>query len=132
MMQKQGVYDVFVTDQNREIVLEERSIGLETAKKMVRDYPWQNNPKSYAQIWKQKTKFSLSIHYMAPEKKFHVGFTDKASVFKLPLPYIGAKYGILNDVDETLEPLRLFFEGEFEKLEQFLEQRRPRQKGDES
>jgi hypothetical protein len=129
-MQTQRIYDVFVTDQNREIIIEDRSVDLDSAKRIMRDYPWQDNPKSYAQIWKQKTRYSLSVHYMASEKKFHVGFTDKASVFKLPLPYIGAKYGILNDIDEIHEPLRLFFEGEFEKLEQFLEQRRPRQKGD--
>jgi len=33
-------------------------------------------------------------------------------------------------MDEVIEPLRLFFGGEFDKLEQFLEKHRPEQKGD--
>jgi hypothetical protein len=67
---------------------------------------------------------------MAPVKKFYVGFSDKASHFKLPLPYVGATYGLLNNVDKSIEALHLFFAGDFEKLEQFLAKYRPGQKGD--
>jgi hypothetical protein len=67
---------------------------------------------------------------MAPLKKFYVGFSDKASHFKLPLPYVGATYGLLNNMDEIIESLYLFFAGEFDKLEQFLAKYRPEQKGD--
>ena len=53
---------------------------------------------------------------MRPIKKFQVGFSDKASRFKLPLPYVGATYGLLNEIDKVVEPLHLFYGGEFEKL----------------
>jgi len=79
---------------------------------------------------KHNTKFSFSIHYIESIKKFQVGFFDKTSRFKLPLPYVGAIYGHLNEIDDVIEPLHLFFEGEFEKLEQFLAKYRPEQKGD--
>jgi hypothetical protein len=67
---------------------------------------------------------------MAATNNFFVGFSDKASHFKLPLPYVGATYGLLNNMDEIIESLYLFFAGEFEKLEQFLAKYRPEQKGD--
>jgi len=67
---------------------------------------------------------------MGPTKKFQVGFSDKASRFKLPLPYVGATYGLFNEIDEVVEPLHLFYGGEFEKLEKFLAKYRPEQKGD--
>jgi hypothetical protein len=50
---------------------------------------------------------------------------------KLPLPYVGASYGLLNDIDDVIDSLYLFFEGDFEKLEQFLEKHRPEQKRDQ-
>jgi hypothetical protein len=67
---------------------------------------------------------------MAPVKKFYVGFSDKASHFKLPLPYVGATYGLLNNMDKVSKTLNLFFAGEFEKLGKFLAKYRPEQKGD--
>ena len=129
-MKKETIYELFITDQNREILQEEPSIDLETAERIIRDYPWQDQPKSYVQVWKRKTKFSLSVCYLETEKKFQVGFSDRASVFKLPLPYFGAKYGILENIDQIAEPLKLFFDAELNKLEQFLEKHRAEQKGD--
>ena len=129
-MKKENLYELFITDQNREILQEESSIDVETAEKIIRDYPWQDQPKSYAQVWKRKARFSLSLCYLASVKKFQVGYSDKASVFKLPLPYFGAKYGNLDNIDQVTEPLRLFFDGEFDKLGQFLEKHRAEQKGD--
>ena len=128
-MPGENIYDLYITDQKRNVILEERSITVHTAEKIIRDYPWRNGLQSYAQIWKYNTKFSFSIHYMAPLKKFYVGFFDKASHFKLPLPYVGATYGLLKNMDKTLEALYLFFEGDFENLKQFLAEYRPEQKG---
>jgi hypothetical protein len=129
-MPAENIYDLYITDKERNILLEERSIDVATAEKIIRDYPWRDGVQSYAQIWKYNTKFSFSAHYMAAIKKFYVGFSDKASHFKLPLPYVGATYGILDNMDKTIEALHLFFAGEFEKLEQFLAKYRPEQKGD--
>jgi hypothetical protein len=67
---------------------------------------------------------------MAPIRTFYVGFSDKVSHFKLPLPYVGATYGLLNNMDKTIKALSLFFDDDFEKLEQFLAKYRPAQKGD--
>jgi hypothetical protein len=121
---------LYITDKDRNILLEERSIDVNTAEKVIRDYPWRNGLQSYAQLWKYDTKFSFSIHYMAAIKKFYVGFSDKASHFKLPLPYVGATYGLLNNMDKVSKTLNLFFAGEFEKLGKFLAKYRPEQKGD--
>lgn len=129
-MPSENIYDIYITDGDRNVVLEEKSIDVVTAEKIIRDYAWRDGLQSYAQLWKYNTKFSFSIHYMAATKKFYVGFSDKASHFKLPLPYVGAAYGLLNDMDETIKALHLFFEGEFEKLEQFLATYHPEQKGD--
>jgi hypothetical protein len=65
-------------------------------------------------------------------EKFQVGFSDKASRFKLPLPYVGASYGLFSGIDPVIESLRLFFSDEFKRLEKFLATYRPEQKGDES
>ncbi|MDP2647495.1 MAG: hypothetical protein Q8P24_21405 [Desulfobacterales bacterium] len=81
--------------------------------------------------WKPNTKFSFSINYMVRTKNFRVGFSDKTSRFKLPLPYVGASYGLLNEMDDVIESLHLFFKGEFEKLEQLLTKYRPEIKGDQ-
>ena len=129
-MPTENIYDLYITDQEGRIILEERSILVRTAERIIREYPWRDSPRSHAQLWKHNTKFSFSIHYMGPTKKFQVGFSDKASRFKLPLPYVGATYGLLNEIDEVVEPLYLFYAGEFEKLEQFLAKYRPEQKGD--
>jgi hypothetical protein len=129
-MRAENIYDLYITDQERNIILEEGSITVHEAEKIVRDYPWRNGQQSYAQIWKYNTKFSFSIHYMAAIKNFCVGFSDKASHFKLPLPYVGANYGLFNNMDGITKALHLFFEDEFEKLEQFLAKYRPEQKGD--
>ena len=129
-MQTGHKYDLFITNQNREIIQKELSIDVETAERIIRNYPWQNRPKSHAQFWKQKTKFCLSVYYLASENKFQVGFSDKVSAFKLPLPYFGAKYGILDKIDQVIEPIGLFFGDEFDKLGQFLEKHRSEQKGD--
>jgi len=127
-MPAQNYYDLFITDQNRKIILEERSIKVDTAERIIRDYPWRDSLQSNAQFWKHNTKFSFSIHYLESIKKFQVGFSDKTSRFKLPLPYVGAIYGHLNEIDEVIESLHLFFEGKFEKLEQFLATYRPEQR----
>ena len=129
-MPTENIYDLYITDQQRNIILEERSIAVHTAERIIRDYPWRDSLQSHAQFWQHNTKFSFSIHYMESIKKFQVGFSDKASRFKLPLPYVGATYGHLNEIDEVIEPLHLFFGGEFEKLKQFLAKYRPEQKGD--
>lgn len=126
-MPAENIYDLYITDQKRNILLEERSIPVRVAEKIIRNYPWRNGLQSYAQLWKYNTKFSFSVHYMATIKTFYVGFSDKASHFKLPLPYVGATYGLLNNLDETVKALYLFFENEFEKLEQFLTKNRPEQ-----
>jgi hypothetical protein len=127
-MPAENIYDIYITDQKRNVILEERSITVHTAEKIIRDYPWRNGLQSYAQIWKYNTNFSFSIHYMAPIKKFYVGFSDKASHFKMPLPYVGATYALLNNMDKTIKAMSLFFQGEFENLKQFLAEYRPRTK----
>jgi len=129
-MPAENIYDLYITDQERNIILTERSIAVHTAERILRDYPWRDSLQSHAQFWKHNTKFSLSIHYIESTKRFQVGFSDKTSRFKLPLPHVGATYGILSAIDEVIEPLHLFFGGEFEKLEQFLAKYRPEQKGD--
>ena len=129
-MPSENIYDLYITDQERNVILEERSIAVHATEKIIRDYPWRDGVQSYAQIWKYNTKFSLSIHYMAATKKFFVGFSDKASRLKLPLPYVGATYGLLNDIDDVIDSLYLFFEGEFEKLQKILATHRSEQKGD--
>jgi hypothetical protein len=129
-MLTKNIYDLYITDQKRNIILEERSIAADTAERIIRDYPWRDSLQSNAQFWQHNTKFSLSIHYIESTKKFQVGFSDKTSRFKLPLPYVGAIYGHFNEIDEVIEPLHLFIGGEFEKLEQFLAKYRPEQKGD--
>ena len=129
-MPAENIYDVYITDQERNIILEERSIDVLSAERIIREYPWRDRPQSYAQFWKHNTKFSFSIYYIASTKKFQVGFSEKVSKFKLPLPYVGANYGLLNEIDEVIEPLQLFFKGAFEKLKQFLTKYRPEQKGD--
>ena len=129
-MPTKDFYDLYITDQERKIIIEERSIDVHTAERIIRDYPWLNNLQSHAQCWKSDTKFSFSIYYMQSTKKFQVGFSDQASRFKLALPYVGASYGLLNEVDEVIESLNLFFNGEFEKLKEFLAKYPPKQKGD--
>jgi hypothetical protein len=129
-MPAENNHHLYITDQKRNIILEESAITARAAEKIIQDYPWRNGLQSYAQIWKYDTKFSFSIHYMAPIKKFYVGFSDKASHFKLPLPYVGATYALLNNMDKTIKALHLFFKDDFEKLEQFLAKHRPELKGD--
>jgi len=129
-MPTENSYDLYITDQERNIILEEKSIAVHTAERIIRDYPWRDSRQSHAQFWRQNTKFSLSIHYVGSIKKFEVGFSDKASRFKLPLPHVGATYGILSDIEMVIEPLHLFFGGELEKLKRFLAKYPPGQKGD--
>lgn len=129
-MQAENICDLYIMDEQRNIILEERAITVDLSEKIIRDYPWSGSPRSDAQFWKYNTKFSFSIHYVESIKKFRVGFSDKASQLKLPLPYVGATYGLLNEIDAVVEPLHLFYGGEFEKLEQFLAKYRPEQKGD--
>jgi len=130
-MPTENLYDLYITDPDRSILLEERSIDVHTAERIVRQYPWRDSHQSNGQFWKPGTKYSLAIHFMESANKFQVGFSDKASHFKLPLPYVGATYGHLNGIDQVIESLFLFFGGEFKKLEQFLAKYRPEQKGDE-
>ncbi len=129
-MPAENIYDLYITDGARNILLQERSVAVNTAEKIIREYPWRNELQSFVQLWKQATRFSFSIHYMETINKFSVGFSDKVSLFKLPLPYVGASYGLFDDMDDVIASLHLFIEGEFEKLEQFLATYRPEQKGD--
>jgi len=130
MMPSENTYDLYITDQERNIILEEKSIAFPAAEKIIRDYPWREKPQSHAQIWQYNTRFSFSLHYLKPINKFEVGFSDKVSRFKLPLPHVGAIYGHFNEIDEVVEPLYLFFGGEFEKLKHLLAKHRPEPKGD--
>jgi hypothetical protein len=129
-MPAENIYDLYITDGDRNIILQERSVAVSTAEKIIREYPWRSELQSHVQLWKQQTKLSFSIHYMEAIKKFCVGFSDKVSLFKLPLPYVGASYGLFDDMDDVIASLYLFLEGEFEKLEKFLAKYRPEQKGD--
>ena len=130
-MATENRYDLYITDQNRNVILEELSIDSRAAARIIRRYPWHEGGQSYGQFWRSHTKYSLSVHFVQSSKTFQVGFSDKASRLKLPLPYIGAIYGLLSGIDQVIEALQLFFNGEFKKLEQFLAQYRPEQKGDE-
>ena len=131
-MPSENLYDLYITDQDRNVILEERSIGFRAAEKIIREYPWRANYQSYGQFWKTHTKYSLSIHFVEATGNFQVGFSDKASRLKLPLPYVGATYGLLSGTDKVIQSLQLFFSGEYKKLEKFLAQYRPEQKGDEA
>jgi hypothetical protein len=130
MMPGENTYDLYITDEERNVILEEESIAFHAAERIIRDYPWREKPQSHAQIWKYNTQFSFILHFLKSIDKFEVGFSDKVSHFKLPLPHVGATYGLFNEIDEVVEPLHLFFGGEFEKLEQLLAKHRPEQKGD--
>jgi hypothetical protein len=129
-MPSENLYDLYITDQERNVIREERSIGAGTAESIIREYPWRDSHQSNGQFWKPYTKYSLTIHFIESAKKFQVGFSDKASRFKLPLPYVGAAYGLLSGIDQVVEALHLFFSGEYKKLEQLLAKYRPEQKGD--
>ena len=129
-MPAENIYDLYITDTDRNIILEEKSVTAETAEKIIREHTWRSELQTFVQLWRQATRFSFSIHYMEAVKKFCVGFSDKVSLFKLPLPYVGASYGLFDDMDDVIASLYLFLEGEFEKLEQFLATYRPEQKGD--
>jgi hypothetical protein len=129
-MSTEILYDLYITDQDRNIILEKKSVDFRTAAGIIREYPWSDSHQSYGQFWKPYTKFCLTIHFMESAQKFQVGFSDKASRLKLPLPYVGAVYGHLSGIDQVSESLNLFFSGEYKKLEQFLANYRPEQKGD--
>jgi len=131
-MATENRYDLYITDRDRNVILEEGSIDARTAERIIREYPWRDGRLSYGQFWRSHTKYSLTIHFVESSEKFQVGFSDKASRFKLPLPYVGASYGLLSGIDPVIESLRLFFSDEFKRLEQFLATYRPEQKGDES
>jgi len=130
-MLTENLYDLYITDQDRNVILEEGAIDALKAERIIREYSWRDSRQCHAQFWKPGTKFSLTIHFIVSAKKFQVGFSDKASHFKLPLPYVGASYGLFDGIDPVIESLYLFFNGEFKKLEQFLAKYRPEQKGDE-
>ena len=125
-----NIYNLYITDKDRNITREERSVAANTAEKIIREYPWRDQLQSHVQLWKDNTNFSFSIHYLEDIKKFRVGFSDKVSRFKLPLPYVGASYGLFDDIEDVIRSLYLFFDGEIEKLEQLLAKYRPEQKGD--
>jgi len=130
-MPNENLYDLYITDQDRAVLLEERSNDVRAAEKIVREYPWGKSLHAHGQFWKPGTKYSLTIHLEKSPDTFQVGFSDKASRFKLPLPYVGATYGLLNGIDQVIESIHLFFNGEFKNLDQFLAKYRPEQKGDE-
>ena len=125
-----NIYDLYITDADRNIIQEEKSVAGDTAEKIIREYPWRSELQTYVQLWKQHTRFSFSIHYMQTIKKYSVGFSDKASLFKLPLPYVGASYGLFDEMDDVIASLYLFLEGEFEELQNLLAKYRPEQTGD--
>jgi hypothetical protein len=129
-MPGENIYDLYITDTDRNIILQEKSVSAEKAEKIIREYPWRSELQAFVQLWKQATRFSFIIHYMEAINKFSVGFSDKVSLFKLPLPYVGASYGHFDDMDDAIASLHLFLAGKFEKLEQFLAAYRPEQKGD--
>jgi hypothetical protein len=123
-MPAEDFYDLYIMDQDKNILREDESIDVHTAEEIIRDYPWHDRPKSYAQFWKKNTKFSFSVYFMESSKKFEVGFSEKVSQFKLPLPYVGATYGLFNEMDQVIKSLHLFSNGEFEKLVEFLAKHR--------
>ena len=123
-MPAEKIYDLYITDRDRNIILEKRSVNVRAAEKIIRDYPWHDEPQSHAQVWKAYSKLSFSINYVEATKQFRVGFSEKASMFKLPMPYVGASYGYLNGIDDVIKALNLFFEGELDKLEQLLKRHR--------
>ena len=129
-MPAENDYDLFITDQERKVILEERSIDFHSAERTIVGYPWTTCRQCHAQLWKQNTKYSFSIHYLHALNEFEVGFSDKSSRLKLPLPHVGAIYGLFDTIDKVVESLRLFYEGEFEKLEHFIAKHRRAQKGD--
>jgi hypothetical protein len=129
-MPTDNLYDLYITDQDRNIILEKRSIDVRAAEKIIREYPWRESHQSHGQFWKPFTKYCLTVHFMESTRKFQVGFSDKVSRLKLPLPYVGATYGLFSGFDQIIESLHLFFSGEFKKLEQFLAKYRPEQKDD--
>jgi hypothetical protein len=122
-MPTEDSYDLYIMDQDRNIIREEESIDVRSAERIIRDYPWHDRPKSHAQFWKMNTRFSFSIYFMGSSKNFEVGFSDKAS--RLKLPHVGATYGHFNEMDQVIKSLHLFFGGEFKKLVQFLAEHRP-------
>jgi hypothetical protein len=124
-MPAEDFYALYIMDQDRNIIREEESIDVRSAEGIIRDYPWHDSPKSHAQFWKKNTRFSFSIYFMESSKKFEVGFSDKASRLKLPLPHVGATYGHFSEMEQVIKSLNLFFGGEFEKLVQFLAKHRP-------
>jgi len=130
-MPSENLYDLYITDQDRKVILEEQSIDVHAAARIVREYPWHDPRQPNAQLWKPQTKYCLTIHFVEPSNKFQVGFSDKASRLKLPLPYVGATYGLFDRMDQVIESMNLFFKGEFKNLAQFLAKNRPEQKGDE-
>jgi hypothetical protein len=129
-MATENRYDLYITDEDRNVILEELSIDSRAAERIIRRYPWHDGRQSYGQFWRPQTKYSLTIHFVESSKTFRVGFSDKASRLKLPLPYVGATYGLLSGIDQVSEALQLFFSGEFKALKQFLARYRPEQKGD--
>jgi hypothetical protein len=129
-MPTENIYDLYITDTEKNILLEEKSITADAAEKIIREYPWTGGQKSYVQLWKPHQRFSFSVHYLPPIKKFSAGFSDKVSLFKLPLPYIGVNYGHFDDMNDVIASLHLFLEGEFDKLQDLLAKYRPEQKGD--
>jgi len=130
-MPSENRYDLYITDQDRKVILEEHSIDVQAAERIIREYPWSDRRQPNAQFWKPQTKYCLTVHFVVAAQKFQVGFSDKASRLKLPLPYVGAVYGLLDRMDQVIESLHLFFRGEFKNLEQFLTKYRSEQKGDE-
>ena len=129
-MSSENTYDLYITDADRNILLEEKSIDADAAEKIIREHPWPSGQKTYIQLWKPHKRFSFSVHYLPHIKKFSVGFSDKVSLIKLPLPYIGVNYGNFDDMGDVIASLHLFLEGEFEKLQDLLAKYRPEQKGD--
>lgn len=130
-MMTEPIYDLYITDADRNILQEEKSVTAAAAEKIIREYPWRKiKLQSFVQLWKQHTRFSFSVHYMQATKKFCVGFSDKVSLFKLPLPYVGVNYGLFDEMDDVIASLDLFLAAEFEKLKNYLAKYRPEQKGD--
>ena len=56
-MPSEILYDLYITDQDRKVILEEQSIDVQAAEKIIREYPWNDRRQPNAQFWKPQTKY---------------------------------------------------------------------------
>jgi hypothetical protein len=99
MMPTESNYDLYITDKDRTILLEERSLTVHAAEKIIRDYPWRNRPQSYAQImtlknwnnfWqntgpsKRVISFSRNAETMGESKFSSLGELGLLNYYRMP------------------------------------------------